>query len=100
MMGLRLTSVLILRGLVISLTFFIMATGPMAITIPGVSLASTSSSSSVTRALRPTEPLSVQMSSSSETDRISSSRIISSSVRAPMMLITRFPICLSLLAIG
>ena len=82
MIEFRLTMVGTLNGWVVNETNFIMIVGPMAQTLttsPGRAV-SNSLSGSVTSALRPYEPSSVQTISSSETAAILSSQKSSSSV--------------------
>jgi len=77
------------KGLVVRDTNFIMTVGPMAQTLTtGAPACSSSFNGSVTSALRPYEPSSVQTTSSSDTPAIFSSQKSSSLVRAPMMEMT------------
>ena len=85
------TSVGISYFLVSRQTNFIMMAGPMAKHLFTVSRLITSSTPSVTNPLRPYEPSSVIMITSSELSRISFSRIINSLVRPANTVITRLP---------
>ena len=81
-------------------TNFIMIAGPIAKHLSTFSRLITSSTPSVTRPLRPYDPSSVIMITSSELSRISFSRIISSLLRPANTVITRLPAALSACTIG
>ena len=100
MMVFRDTSVGISYFLVSRQTNFIMMAGPMAKHLFTFSRFITSSTPSVTSPLRPYEPSSVIMITSSELSRISFSRIISSLLRPANTVMTRFPAAFNAWTIG
>jgi hypothetical protein len=101
MMGFRLTTVLISWGLVTSATARIMGTGPMAMHRSIFSPASISSwRAAVTNPFRAYDPSSVVTTRVSLIAFISSSRMRSSFVRAPMIDSSRFPAPLMAVAMG
>ena len=101
MIGLRLTMVLIPWGRVTSATARIIGTGPMAMHRPIFSPRSMNSCSAVvTNPFLAYDPSSVVTTISSETARISSSRIRRSFVRAPTIESRRFPAFLMAVAMG
>src|SRR5512135_2369215 len=101
MIGLRLTMVLIPWGRVTSATARIIGTGPIPMHRPIFSPRSMNSCSAVvTNPFFAYDPSSVVTTISSETARISSSRIRRSFVRAPTIESSRFPAFLMAVAIG
>ena len=94
------TSVGISYFLVSKQTNFIMMAGPMAKHLSTFSRLMTSSTPSVTNPLRPYEPSSVIMMTSSALSRISFSRIISSLLRPASTAITRLPAAFKACTIG